>query len=91
MLSGLEVSGLEEDSFIQLSDVFTQKGIPVPAEIVPSNQDIARWPYLQKVSIPEIHSKVEMPIGINASKIIEPWEIVTSQGEGPYATKTMVG
>ena len=48
-------------------------------------------PDLKKVSIPEIDGNIELLIGMNASKIMEPWEIINSQGEGPYAVKTLVG
>lgn len=30
-------------------------------------------------------------IGTNASKLLEPWEIVNSQGDGPFAIKTLLG
>ena len=91
VVSGLEISGLDGDSFTQLPDVFTQKEMPVTADSIPSKQDLARWPYLQKVNIPEIDGNIELLIGMNASKIMEPWEIINSQGEGPYAVKTLVG
>ena len=79
VVSGLEISRLDGDSFTQLTDN------------IPSKQDLARWPYLQKVNIPEIDANIELLIGTNASKIMEPWEIINSQGEGPYAVKTLVG
>ncbi|KAK0134727.1 hypothetical protein N1851_029616 [Merluccius polli] len=91
VVSGLEISGLDGDNFTQLPDVFTQREMPVTADNIPSKQDLARWPYLQKVNIPEIDGNIELLIGMNASKIMEPWEIINSQGEGPYAVKTLVG
>ncbi|KAM4533987.1 uncharacterized protein steap2 isoform 2-T3 [Odontesthes bonariensis] len=54
-------------------------------------QDLARWPYLEKVNIPVIDSSIELLIGTNASKVIEPWEVINSQGEGLYAIKNLVG
>lgn len=91
VVSGLEVSGLDENNFVPLPDVFTQKEMPVTTDNIPTKQDLARWPYLQKVNIPVIDSRIELLIGTNASKIIEPWEIINSQGEGPYAVRTLVG
>ncbi len=32
-----------------------------------------------------------MLIGTNAPKVMEPWEIVNSQDDGPYAVKTLLG
>ena len=91
VVSGLKISGLVRDIFTQLPDGFTQKEMPVTADNIPSKQNLARWPYLQKVNIPEIDGNIELLIGMNASKIMEPWEIINSQGEGPYAVKTLVG
>ena len=91
VISGLEISGLKENNFIPLPDVFTQREMPVTSENIPTKQDLARWPYLEKVNIPVIDSRIELLIGTNASKIIEPWEVINSQGEGPFALKTLVG
>lgn len=91
VITGLEISGLDKTNFIQLPDIFTQKEMPVTMENIPTKKDLARWPYLQKVDIPEIDGNIELLIGTNASKVIEPWEIVNSQGGGPYAVKTLVG
>lgn len=63
-VSGLDISGLEENNFLPLPDVF---------------------------NIPVIDSSIELLIGTNASKIIEPWQVINSQGEGPYAIKSLVG
>lgn len=30
-------------------------------------------------------------IGTNASKVMEPWEVINSRGEGPYAVRTLLG
>lgn len=91
VITGLEISRLDQNNFIQLPDVFTQKEMPVTMENIPTKKDLARWSYLQKVVIPEIDGNIELLIGTNASKVIEPWEIINSQGEGPYAVKTLVG
>ncbi len=32
-----------------------------------------------------------MLIGTNAPKLLEPWEIINSEGQGPYAIKTLLG
>ena len=78
MVSGLKISGLDGDSFTQLPDVFTQKEMPITADNIPLKQDLVRWPYLQKVNIPEIEGNIELLIEMNASKIMEPWEIINS-------------
>lgn len=32
-----------------------------------------------------------MLIGTNAPKLLEPWEVINSQGNGPYAVRTVLG
>lgn len=39
-VSGLEVSSLEEDNFLELPDVFTRKKIPVSRENIPQQKDL---------------------------------------------------
>lgn len=41
--------------------------------------------------IPNIKANVDLLIGTNASKMLEPWEIVNSCGIGPYAVRTVLG
>ncbi|XDV29292.1 hypothetical protein PO909_032429 [Leuciscus waleckii] len=66
-------------------DLFTQKEMPVTTNSIPKQKDLAQWKYLSRVKLPSINSKVELLIGTNAPKCIEPWEVVNSQGGGPYA------
>lgn len=50
------------------------------------------WYYFEKFSIktkvekkiPQIDCNIELLIGTNAHKIMEPWKIINSQGNGPY-------
>lgn len=49
------------------------------------------WSYLDHIHIPEIPAEVELLIGTNASQLLEPWEVVNSQGGGPFAIKTHWG
>lgn len=34
---------------------------------------------------------MDLLIGTNASKLMEPWEVINSVGDGPYAIKTLLG
>ena len=56
-----------------------------------TEEDLAKWSYLAKVKSPSIKANVDLLIGSNAPKMLEPWEVVNSQGEGPYAIKTALG
>lgn len=38
-----------------------------------------------------IQAEVELLIGTNASKLLEPWEVTNSRGNGTYAINTLLG
>lgn len=80
---------MEKD--ISLPDVYTQKTMPVSTSNITSTEFLRKWPYLDHIHIPEIPAQVELLIGTNASQLPEPWEVVNSQGDGPFAIKTLLG
>lgn len=91
LLTDLEVSGINDNNFIDLPKVYTQKSIPVAAENIPTQEDVERWPYLSEVRIPRINADVGLLIGNNVHKALEPWQVVSSRGNGPYAVRTALG
>ena len=90
-LSSLEVSGLENNLFYKLPKVLTQKKMPVSPDNIVKEEDLAKWPFLSEVKIPSLMANVDLLIGSNAPRMLEPWEVVNSQGEGPYAIRTALG
>ncbi|XP_038137600.1 uncharacterized protein LOC119781261 [Cyprinodon tularosa] len=54
-------------------------------------EDINQWPYLQSIKLHNIDADVDLLIGTNAPKVMEPWELINSQDDGPYAVWTRVG
>ncbi len=91
LLKGLEVSGLNGDTFYNLPEVLTQRKMPVTSDNIVTQEDIVKWPYLSEVQIPSIEANVDLLIGTNAPKLLEPWEVVNSRGNGPYAVRTVLG
>lgn len=78
MLTDLEVSGLEENNFIELSKVFTQKSMPVSMENVLQQHEVDKWPYLSEVKLPHIDAGVEILIGNKEFKLLEPCRVINS-------------
>lgn len=39
----LEISGLNENNFVDLPQVFSQKEIPVKGENIPQQKDVKKW------------------------------------------------
>ncbi|XP_071825532.1 uncharacterized protein [Apostichopus japonicus] len=88
----LEVCDLQGLNSLPLPTVYIQKRIPVNKEDIVTQDDLRKWPYLRRVSIPDSKAtEVGLLIGQNAHKSLEPWEVVNSQGDGPYAVRTCLG
>lgn len=87
----LEVSSLEGDDFIELTEVFAQKVIPVSKENIPTQEDVDKWPHLQGVRIPSINADVGLLIGTDVAEALEPEEVIRSIKDGPYAVRTALG
>lgn len=91
ILNDLEISSLDGAEFYDLPVVYTQRQMPVSTANVVTKEDIKQWTYMCQIDLPKIDAEVDLLIGMDASKFHEPWEVVNSQGEGPYATKTLLG
>ncbi|XP_030836004.1 uncharacterized protein LOC115921870 [Strongylocentrotus purpuratus] len=90
ILQDLEVADVNENTYIPLSDVYIQP-IPVDKSDILRRNDIARWPYLQEINLPEINADVGILIGNNVPKAMEPLQVINSQNDGPFACKSIIG
>lgn len=90
-LSEMEVAGLNGNDFCELPRVYTQESMPVHKRNIPKESDLQRWPHLNCVHLPEIEAGIELLIGTNVPKALEPLEVIRSVNDGPYAIKTMLG
>lgn len=41
--------------------------------------------------LPSIDADIDLLIGTNMPKIMEPWKVINSNDNGPFATKTLLG
>lgn len=90
-LSNLEVSGLDSDYFIEMPENFTQSSISVSQKNIPREEDIKKWLYMKDARLCSIKADIDMLIGINVPKAMEPLRINNSQKDGPYAVQTCLG
>ncbi|KAJ8381315.1 hypothetical protein SKAU_G00020930 [Synaphobranchus kaupii] len=91
MVKGLEVCSLDGSTFTELPDIYTQQDIPGGKHHIPKQDDIEKRIYLEDVHIPKIDANIDLLIGANAPKPMEPWRIINNQGNGPFAIKTLLG
>ncbi|TWW60961.1 hypothetical protein D4764_05G0010510 [Takifugu flavidus] len=87
----LELSSLEGNDFIELTEVFAQKVIPVSKENILTQEEVDKWPHLLGVRIPSIEADVGLLIGTDVAKALEPEEVIRSVKDGPYAVRTALG
>ena len=90
-LSGLQVGHLDGSVYIELPKVYTQYEIPVSKGNLLIQHDLEKWPYLKGIELDSIDANVEILIGMNVPQAMQPWQVVNSQGNGPYAVKTLLG
>ena len=90
-ITDLEVSNIEEDAYLKLPKVYTQNKIPVTKRNILTQLDLDKWPHLKEIKVKEIDADVKLLIGVNAPKAMEPWKIINSQQDGPYAVRTLLG
>ncbi|XP_053274597.1 uncharacterized protein LOC128436773 [Pleuronectes platessa] len=91
IVSGLEVTGLHGTDFCDLPCVYTQKTMPVHKGNIPHQNDINQWHHLKNIHLPELDCEIELLIGSDVPKALEPLQVIRSVGDGPYAVKTMLG
>ena len=91
IVSGLEVAGLNSNDFCHLPGMYTQKNMPVNKGNIPQQNDIDQWPHLRNIHLPELDSEVDLLIGSDVPKALEPLDVIQSVGHGPYAVKTLLG
>lgn len=90
-LSGLEVCGVKENIYIDLPEIYSHRDIPVSKENIPEQDDLKRWPQLHGIQLSHINADIGLLIGSDAYKAMEPWEVIHSEDDGPYAVRTVLG
>ena len=93
MVKGLVVSDISGKHRIQLPDVYTLDDIPANNDDIPTPDELARWPHLRNIDIPQLTDcHVGLLIGQNAPEAIKPYEIVDGGDiDGPFALRTRLG
>ena len=83
LLDGLNV--------LDLPPLYTRPNLPVSKNDIASNDDLKNWSHLKDISLVEIDSPVDLLIGNNAPRAMEPWDVIPSHNGGRFAIKTIFG
>lgn len=76
---------------LRLPKLYTQDKIPVTMKNILTQADLNKWPYLREIKVKQTDADVDLLIGVNVPKVMEPWRIINSLGNGPYAVRTLLG
>ena len=88
----LEVMDIAKVNVVELPEALTKDKLNVSTDCVSSQDDVDRWPHLLNIKVPKvIRSEVELFIGQDVPQALEPCEIRSCPGKGPYAMKTKFG
>ena len=93
---GLEVSNAywKKEEWVSLLRMFSQNELPTELDEIATPENIKQWEYLHRI-IPEMKASgnldIQLLIGANCLKALEPQEVVTSKGDGPHALRTKLG
>lgn len=74
MLCYAVVSSVDSCNFIKLPEIFTQSAIPAHRSNILKQADVDRWPHLKGLKIPDLDVGIELLIGTNFPKSMEPEE-----------------
>ena len=78
---------MDETNMIELPEVLTKKKLNISTDGVACQNDANRWSHLSDIQVPErINAEVELLIGQDVPEALEPSEIRSRHGNGPYAT-----
>ena len=96
--SGFVVSSIDshdgDGEEITLPCLFSRERLPLDKCDIPSKEYVKSWSHLKHIADSFLDNK-DAPIGLligrNCRKALEPVEIIPSQNNGPYATRTRLG
>ncbi|XP_068734645.1 uncharacterized protein [Montipora capricornis] len=91
LIRDLVVSDLDENHFVHLPTLYIRPKTPVSKEDIPTQEEVAQWPHLGGLFIPQIDADIGLLIASDVPEALDPVEVKHSQNGGPYATRTCMG
>lgn len=92
LVYGLQVLDTGGNNNIPLPAVYSINEMPVGCKDMVSTADIACWPHLGEVELPDGVGEVGLLLGNDVPQAFEPWQVINSPYNGaPHAVKTKLG
>ena len=91
-LVNLEVTDINNENLVVMRNVLTRPRICVDIDHLVTREEMAAWPHLQDITIPDVSpSDVLLIIGLDNPTAVAPKEVREGGDGTPYATKTIFG
>lgn len=74
-----------------IPSLFTQPSININKDVIPKQWHVNQFKYLSSIELPEIDKDVDLILGNDLSAALEPFEIIPSENNGPFALRTKAG
>ncbi|KAL1280039.1 hypothetical protein QQF64_014639 [Cirrhinus molitorella] len=94
IVCGLQVRGLNSETYAQLQQTYTRDFIPVEKSHIPTKGTALQWPHLKHL-VNKLHPlqdcEVGLLIGYDCPSALAPLEVITGDENEPFAQRTMLG
>ena len=88
----IKLSDIEGNYSSCLKGIHSCECLPIDPSSIPRPDDLIKWRYLEKAKINEIRNReVHILIGSDQQELIQPLEVIPTQGGGPYAVRYRFG
>ena len=92
VLQQLEISDINQTSFIKISTVYSRPSLPINPDNLVSPADLVGYPHLEGINVTKATSKeVGLLIGQNCPEALIPKQVITGGRLEPWASLTPLG
>ena len=97
VIEGLMVRGYDRDSFeniVSLPKTYTRRIMPANRSHVPTREKIkhtSKLSFLSNILTGELDIPIALLIGYNCARVLKPLDVVSSESEGLFAQKSVLG
>ena len=94
IVSGIDLKKTRIIEWIEPPRIYSKQNLPVEREEIVTPNKVKKWDYLKSISreiTQQDDIEIGMLIGANCMEALEPFEIIYSKNDGPYAYRTKLG
>ena len=92
-IDSLEIRGVLEDKYIDISSCFTRDSIPCSRESIPTNDILKNHPNFSEIKLPPYYkdAPIGLLIGYHCTEVMRPLKVIPGVKDGIFGWKTCIG